>query len=425
MTRDLPARAAGIDQTRSADRFRRALISIIIAAVLLSPALHLLQEPLTGLAVFQPVGAVILTGLVLWRISCGDSVPEVKSSGLAGLIVALAIALYAAGGQGWLGSLAVAAAVCGRFSRTPGPAVAGAAACSLAGLTLAVVDHYPSGVILSALVLAPLAALFAYGAARRADTMSMLRRTRAELARAAVTEERLRIARDLHDLLGHSLSLITLKAELAGRILTADPDRAGREIAELEQVARQSLSDVRAAVAGYRQPDLAAELAAAAQLLDAAGIAARILAPGLPDLGQNADAVLAWAIREGATNVVRHSRATQVDISVTTGASVAVAEISDNGPAAVAGADTSLSGPVQVGQAGDDPPLPMSGSGSGSARSASARSASARSGTGPAGSGLAGLADRVRALGGEMAAGNVPPHGFRLRVVVPIDPAAP
>ena len=89
--------------------------------------------------------------------------------------------------------------------------MAGATACSLAGLVVAAVNYDSSGLILSGILIGPLAALFSYSAARRAEAVGMLHRTRAELARAAVAEERLRIARDLHDLLGHSLSLITLK----------------------------------------------------------------------------------------------------------------------------------------------------------------------------------------------------------------------
>ncbi len=95
----------------------------------------------------------------------------------------------------------------------------------------------------------------------------------------AVAEERLRIARDLHDLLGHSLSLIALKAELAGRVIGADPSRAAKEIAELEKVARQSLTEVRQAVTSYRQPGLAAVLAAARRMLSSAGIDCRVQAP--------------------------------------------------------------------------------------------------------------------------------------------------
>jgi two-component system sensor histidine kinase DesK len=215
-----------------------------------------------------------------------------------------------------------------------------------------------------------------------------------------VAEERLRIARDLHDLLGHSLSLITLKAELAGRVVGTDPDRATREIAELESVARQSLSDVRAAVAGYRQPDLAGELAAARQLLDSAGIAARISAADTAGLSQDIDAALAWTVREGTTNVVRHSRATRVDISVSTGPAVAVAEISDNGPPAI----------------DDLGPLAVPAPGEPDQRDGPAPSGRVRTG----GSGLAGLAERIRSLGGDLAAGTTEPHGFRLRVAVPL-----
>ena len=117
------------------------------------------------------------------------------------------------------------------------------------------------------------------------------------------------------------------------------PTRTGpaEEIAELESVARQSLSGtVREAVAGFRQPDLAGELVAARQLLDAAGIASQIAAPDTSALPQPVDAALAWAVREGTTNVVRHSRATKVSIRVSTGPDAASAEVSDNGPAAPA-----------------------------------------------------------------------------------------
>ena len=151
-----------------------------------------------------------------------------------------------------VGSATLAAAVCGRFSHTPGPAVTGAAACSMAGLIVAVIHHYPSGVILSVIAISPLAALFSYGSARRAETLGILRRTRAELARVAVAEERLRIARDLHDLLGHSLSLITLKAELAGRVPAARPGRRARRRDPAARCGRYRQQDHRPRAAGPR-----------------------------------------------------------------------------------------------------------------------------------------------------------------------------
>ncbi len=324
------------------------------------------------------------------------------------MILALGVALFAFGGANWIATLAVTGAALGRYSRTPVPAVVGAAVCGAAGLIVSVLNGFQSGLTVAATIIGPMAGLFAYSAGRRAETMKMLRRTRAELARAAVAEERLRIARDLHDLLGHSLSLITLKAELAGRVIGPDPDRAAREIAELELVARQSLSDVREAVAGFRQPDLAGELAAARQLLDAAGIASDISADDAGDLPQAVDAALAWAVREGATNVVRHSKATHVAIRVSSGAGTAMAEVSDNGPAA-----------AELGSPASTPDALTIALTTGPAGRAVRRARPAF-----AGSGLAGLAERVRSLGGDLAAGAVEPQGFLLRVVVPLRPQA-
>jgi two-component system sensor histidine kinase DesK len=403
MNRDAPSAGAVEADDQQVAAVRRVVICAAIAFVLLQPAFHLLRGPANGQQWFQLTGAVVLAGLVIRRMATtaltDQRIPVVE----LGFLLGLAITLFVVGGINWLGTLAIAAAFSGRFSRTPWPALAGTAACVIAGIVVIIVRHYPSGNTFSVLVVPPLAALFAYSASRRAITLDMLRRTRAELARAAAAEERLRIARDLHDLLGHSLSLITLKAELAGRVLTADPDRAATEIAELESVARQSLSDVREAVAGFRQPDLAGELTAARQLLDAAGIASQIASADTSGLPQPVDAALAWAIREGTTNVVRHSRATKVSIKVSTGQDSAIAEISDNGPAAL----------EDAGRPGNPAsPVPATGP--------HGRTALSRARPAFTGSGLAGLAERVRSLGGELAAGAIEPQGFLLRVVVPL-----
>ncbi|UNZ21720.1 sensor histidine kinase [Streptomyces sp. 891-h] len=148
-------------------------------------------------------------------------------------------------------------------------------------------------------------------------TMRELRQARAAVAQLAANEERLRLARDLHDLLGHSLSVITLKSELAGRMLPAHPERAAEQVADIERVSRQALVDVREAVSDYRRPTLAVELAGARTALDSAGIAA--------DLPQEPPAVrpepeqegaLAWALREAVTNVVRHSGAARCTVTL-------------------------------------------------------------------------------------------------------------
>ncbi|MGV1008700.1 MAG: sensor histidine kinase [Dermatophilaceae bacterium] len=160
-----------------------------------------------------------------------------------------------------------------------------------------------------------LAALAMFGIRQMLDRQTELAAAQREIAALAIVNERTRFARDLHDILGHSLTVLTVKSELAGRLMDVDPDRARSEITQIEQLARQALSDVRTAVAGYREVTLASELASARSALDAAGIEA--------DIPSAVDAVPAerrelfgWAVREGVTNVVRHSGARHCAIRV-------------------------------------------------------------------------------------------------------------
>jgi two-component system sensor histidine kinase DesK len=134
-------------------------------------------------------------------------------------------------------------------------------------------------------------------------------------ARLAVSEERLRFARDLHDLLGHSLSVITLKSELSAKLATKDAGRAASEMSEVRRLAAESLVEVRVAVDGYRSLDLDAELAGVRAALEAAGARCTIEARA-DELPPPARTLLAWAVREGATNVLKHSRATRCSITI-------------------------------------------------------------------------------------------------------------
>ncbi|MGW3497882.1 sensor histidine kinase [Streptomyces sp. NPDC001020] len=210
-----------------------------------------------------------------------------------------------------------------------------------------------------------------------------LRQARATVAQLAANEERLRLARDLHDLLGHSLSLITLKSELAGRMLPDHPDKAAQQVADIEQVSRQALVDVREAVTGYRRPRLSTELAGARVAFTAAGVSAELPAePDLTDVPEESESTLAWALREAVTNVVRHSGATRCTVDLfrrqTLDGAFLELSVEDNGAGG--------------------------------------------SGKGP-GNGLTGLTERLEKAGGMLEAGRAK-HGFRLVARVPFTSGA-
>lgn len=159
---------------------------------------------------------------------------------------------------------------------------------------------------------------------------SALRLSQEEVRRLAVRAERERIARDLHDLLGHTLSVITLKSELAGKLVARDPERAAAEIRDIERISREALAEVRSAVTGYRAAGLAAELASARLALETADVAATIDGGDAP-LPPATDAVLALVLREAVTNVVRHARATRCRIALRVDGDEARLEVSDDG----------------------------------------------------------------------------------------------
>jgi two-component system sensor histidine kinase DesK len=136
-----------------------------------------------------------------------------------------------------------------------------------------------------------------------------------EIAHLSRVAERERIARDLHDVLGHTLSVVVLKTELAGKVMDRDPERARREIGEVEQIARKALSEVREAITGYRSEGLAAEIARAQKALDAAGVKLEV-SDKPPQLEAAAETVLSLIVREAVTNIVRHAHARHCWVSV-------------------------------------------------------------------------------------------------------------
>jgi two-component system sensor histidine kinase DesK len=151
-----------------------------------------------------------------------------------------------------------------------------------------------------------------------------------EIAHLAKVAERERIARDLHDVLGHTLSVVVLKSELAGKLMDRDPDRARREIGEVEQIARKALGDVREAISGYRSGGLAAEIARAEKTLETAGVTLEYDAPP-PQLPPAEETVLSLIVREAVTNIVRHAQASRCVLEIKSGGDSTDLVVQDDG----------------------------------------------------------------------------------------------
>jgi two-component system sensor histidine kinase DesK len=234
----------------------------------------------------------------------------------------------------------------------------------------------------------------------QATLVHELSQARETVAKLAASEERLRLARDMHDLTGQSLSMITLKSELVGKLLarlpeSKDRDAALREAGDISQVSRRTLHDIRDAVSGYRRPTLAVEIITARTALDAAGIHL----DDDPDLtlrsgtfDPEAEAPLAWCLREATTNVIRHSGARNCRVRLTERDGELSLEVTDDGHG--------LEG------------------------------LATRPGTGPGpapGSGLRGMSERLTALGGRLSLGDATVGGGRrgLRLVATVPASAP
>ncbi|SDK36043.1 Signal transduction histidine kinase [Lentzea albidocapillata subsp. violacea] len=222
------------------------------------------------------------------------------------------------------------------------------------------------------------AGLVVYGLSRLPSLVKQLETVRSELAELAVSQERLRFARDLHDLLGFSLSAITLKVELARKLIGAHTDRALRELAEILGIAREALADVRAVASSYRELSLADEIESARSVLTAAGVATTIETDH-PDLSPRSRTVLATVLREGVTNLLRHSEATRCAITISGAGRAVSIDIVNDGAPAEAEAER--------------------------------------------GSGLTNLATRTAAIGGSLLAQTSPDRTYRLHAEVPVEPA--
>jgi two-component system sensor histidine kinase DesK len=320
-----------------------------------------------------------------------DSQPRLGRYGLAaiGVLAALACVVY---GKDWTPlwiyvsaatGMVLAAAPDGQRVATLG--VAGVGACYV---FFSLVSHQNLTNTLIVLLPVLLIGLAMMGFRMQMTLMRELAQARGTVAKLAANEERLRLARDMHDLTGQSLSMITLKSELAAKRLaklpsSAERDAALTELGDIGRVSRQTLHDIREAVSGYRRPTLAIEVITARNALEAAGIgleddAELTLRSGTFD--PDAEAVLAWCLREAVTNVIRHSHARRCRIRLTDHLGELSLEVTDDGH----------------GLADQDQ-------------------------KNPTGSGLRGMSERLSAIGGRLALGWAEPgRGLRLTATVPV-----
>jgi len=352
---------------------------------LIQPGVAFVQMTPSLLKVAALTGFVLFIGVYLWatwqeayRLTRASPMDYRFKRGwwlplaiLTGLGVVLP---FLQGAWGLGGFIYASASVAGRLTVRQAVLVFSGLALLVPVLGILISADWPTVLLLAFLV--PAVGIIVATFSRAFCTNRELRLARREIARLAISEERLRFARDLHDLLGHSLSLITLKSELAGQLIPEDPAQAQQEVRDIEAAARTALQEVREAVAGYRQTTLASELQRARELLAAAGILC-IIENNAGVLPAASEALLAWVVREGVTNVMRHSRAKQCVISFTRQPDAICMAITDNGR--------------------------------GNGQSA-----------GKPGNGLRGIAERVEALEGRCEVGPAGKHGFRLAVTLPL-----
>jgi two-component system sensor histidine kinase DesK len=294
--------------------------------------------------------------------------------GLLAALAAVSIAYVLRFGHNATESLTLLAMAAGAVLPLVVPAVAGVALCSAMALLIGLsgdsgsVSGLVSGTATAGTVIVVLRRLF--------TTINELRATREELAHAAVSRERLRFARDLHDLLGHTLSLIVVKGEIVQRLAVRDPEAAAAQAGDIIGIGRAALGEVREAVSGYRTRGVSAELDDARIALDDAGVEAVITRSGPPP-SADADLLFGWVVREAVTNVIRHAAARRCRIDVTGDAAGVRLTVTDDGRGAPGGVTS--------------------------------------------GNGLTGLAERMTAAGGALRAEPGRRGGFTVTATLPVE----
>ncbi len=321
---------------------------------------------------------------------------------MLGVLAGLAVAISLIYGAEWTSIFIYVSAAAGFIIWDRRRAMLAVGACTVGYVVLSEIVHTTSADLWAELLPVALIGFAMIGFKMQIVLNQQLRQARGAVAKLAANEERLRLARDMHDLTGQSLSLITLKSELAIKRLARLPaspevDAVAAELGDIGRVSRQTLQDIREAVSGYRRPTLAVEIITARTSLEAAGIQldddpALMTRSGTID--PDAEAALAWCLREAVTNVIRHSGAQNCRIRLTERRErrgELALEITDDGHG-----------------------LPGSGPAGGAGV------------TEGSGSGLHNMSERLSAVGGRFSAGpGRDGHGFRLVATVPMAPVGP
>ncbi|WP_420311891.1 sensor histidine kinase [Streptomyces sp. YS-B37] len=319
---------------------------------------------------------------VVFRAFVKEKREAVSTRVALGVMCVITCGLAVGYGGSWLYFFPLLGLATGAVLRGPWLGKTGIALAVLAGVVSGVragtdAINIAYGTFLSTMVTAAILSL--------SEAVRELRAAREELARRAVEKERMRFSRDLHDLLGHTLSVIVVKSEAARRLAPRDMDAALGQITDIEAVGRQALTEIREAVTGYREGSLATELDRARSALTAADIDPVVRQSGPPLTPQN-EALLGWVVREAVTNAVRHSGATRCEITVDGILDRVRLTVADDGPGT-----------------GDSPATaPTEGIG---------------------GTGLKGLTERLATAGGSLRAGPSPRGGFTVTAELPLEAA--
>jgi two-component system, NarL family, sensor histidine kinase DesK len=341
--------------------------------------------------------------LYVWAITNYPHNNRFARLGLPGLFVLTIVAnlIY---GSDWIPMWIYVSAATGYMVTGRARAVRAVLAVSATFALMSLVTHTTLDPFISLVLPVVLIGVAMSGFRVQIQLMHELSLAKETVAKLAASEERLRLARDMHDLTGQSLSMITLKSELVSKLLarlpeTTERDAAISEASDISRVSRQTLHDIREAVSGYRRPTLAVEIITARTALETAGIeldddpALTVLSG---TLGSDAEAALAWCLREAVTNVIRHSGARTCSVRLIQRPGETSLEVCDDGHG------------LQGLSAGSPLPAPAGGS--------------------PAGSGLRGMSERLTAIGGRLSFGHARPargggRGLRLVATVPEVPA--